>query len=77
MLGVAGNGPVMIASGSGSWPAERRGNRQRQQPVLAKGNDERLFRDRQDGRLRALGRVGSSSTALRFFHLATVLGLML
>jgi len=48
---------------------------ERQQRVPSEGDDDRFLLDRQDGRL-DVGPVGRSPTAVRFFRLATVLGLM-
>ena len=49
---------------------------ERQQRVPSEGDDDRFLFDGQDGRLDAFGPAGRSPTAVRFLHLATVLGLM-
>ena len=49
---------------------------QRQQGVLAEGDDDCLILDGQNRRLGLLRPRWQSATETRFFHLATVLGFM-
>jgi hypothetical protein len=49
---------------------------ERQQRVPAKGENDRLFPIDSTVEVGCLGPVGRSATELRFFHLATVFGLM-